>query len=112
MLAAASQDDVREWLRCNWSNDFLAADPAVVRSLLPFIDLAHSSNRAALVLYAVDHDWAEVLEWADPACGFTHAFWRDAFERARKASSVQCIAWLLANKGDIVAPGAKDGLEL
>lgn len=112
-LDAAGEREARAWLQANWSRKFLAADPAVVRLLLAYTNLAYARDRAASVLYAIDHDWAEVLDAAvNAGCGFTAAFWRDAFVRARAAHSVQCLAWLLANEGTAVASLQDDLLEL
>ena len=112
-IAQADAGELREWLARNWTPGFLDASPAVVRMLLPYLDLAHVPGRASLVLYAVDHDWAEVLPRADePECGFLPAFWRNAFTRAQAAGSMQCRAWLLDRKRDAIGALGDTGLEL
>ena len=112
-LEGASEAQVREWLPTWWNAEYLQADEAVVKRLMPYIDLARVRDRAATVLFAVDHDWADVLERSDDAaCGFTPAFWRDAFARAKAAGSAQCTAWLLDRKGDMLVSADSRGLEL
>ena len=113
VVAAAGEEEAREWLAANWGNEFLEADPEVVRRLLPLIDFTRISNRAATALYAVEHDWPEALEAVEAAhCTFLPAFWRNAFDRARAAGSGRCISWLLDRKGDVVSAGGARVLEL
>ena len=111
VLADSDSSDVREWLAAHWTAEFLEGDPAVVRRLLPYMDLSRISGRAALVLFAVDQDWVDVLDRAEEACGFLPAFWRDAFARAQRSGSVRCVSWLLDRKGSVIG-GEKVGLEL
>ena len=109
-LKELGEDGMRRWLAENWNTEFLSADPEVVKRLLPYVDLPRCGCRAATVLYAVEHDWAWVLDAAnDPACGFTPAFWRNAFDRAQDAGSSRCVAWLLDAKAEIVSD-AQGGL--
>ena len=112
VLADAGEADARAWLTAHWSADFLAAGDAVVRLLVPYLEIDQVADRATTVLHAVDRDWVDVLAGADtPACGFLPAFWRNAFERAREHQSAKCIAWLLDNKAECLG-GASRGLEL
>ena len=98
-LGQVTETEAREWLADHWDNEFLSADEAVLKRLLPLIDLPRCGNRAATVLRAIDFDWAWMLDAAnDPACGFTSAFWRNAFGRAREAGSARCMAWMLDAK--------------
>jgi len=64
-IADEGDEAMRAWAREHWNPEFLDADPAVVKRLLPYVDLARCDCRAATILYAVDHDWAWVL---DAAC--------------------------------------------
>ena len=112
-IADEGDEAMRAWAREHWNPEFLDAEPAVVKRLLPYVDLARCDCRAATILYAVDHDWVWVLDAADAApCGFLPAFWRDAFERAQQAGSTRCIAWLLDAKGVLVGTRRAGGLEL
>jgi hypothetical protein len=113
VLSQTDEDAVAAWLSEHWDPSFFAADPAVAKRLLPFIDLPHCRWRAQTVLFAVERDWPWVLDKADdPACGFTPAFWRDAFMRAQEAGSARCIAWVLDANAEIVASVRGGGLEL
>ena len=113
LLTSSDHDEVRRWLAANWDSRFLEADVEVVRMLLPYLEVSQVKDRAALVLYAVDHDWVDVLaRAAEPTCGFLAAFWRNAFVRAQQAGSSKCIAWLLDNKAEVLGVAESQGLEL
>ena len=103
VLESVGEDAVRNWLAQHWSVEFLDADEAVLKRLLPLIELPQCRCRAATVLRAIDYDWPWMLDAADSAaCGFLPAFWRDAFERAQHAGSARCMAWLLDAKSEAI----------
>ncbi|MDO4533571.1 MAG: hypothetical protein Q4C36_07605 [Coriobacteriia bacterium] len=113
LLSSSDQNETRRWLVANWDSRFLEADVEVMRMLVPYLEISQVKDRAALVLYAVDHDWVDVLSRAgEPACGFLAPFWRNAFARAQQAGSSKCIAWLLDNKAEILGVTESQGLEL
>lgn len=111
-IAAYGRREVSAWLSVNWSRAYLEAGPADVRPKLPLLDFPRVRDRAQTVLFAIGHDWDEVLDAADaPGCGFTPTFWREAFGCAQEAGATQCILWLLDRKAALLA-GAREGLEL